>query len=134
MGKGMLKACFENAANATMWSDDLTYVEGFAHSGWGMLVHHAWAVNAEGKAIELTWRDGTDECGFCVDGERKLDEDDEGFDEDDEETWHASASGARAPARSTARTARWRTPSTSVSRSTPRPCGRSSWSARSGAS
>lgn len=88
--RGRLKECFENAAQAALYGCDLTYVEGFAHSGWGMLVHHAWAVNAEGKAIELTWRDGTDECGFCVDGERKLDEDDEGYDEDDQETWHAT--------------------------------------------
>jgi hypothetical protein len=84
---GKLRECFQNAALAAFDSDgELTYVEGFACRS-GLLVHHAWVVNAEGKALEVTWRDGTRECGYCRDGEIELDEDDEGYDEDDESTW-----------------------------------------------
>jgi hypothetical protein len=84
--KGYLRDCFQNAALAALWDDGLTYAEGFAHKG-GMVVHHAWVVNQEGKAIEVTWRDGGRECGFCTDGKVELDEDDPERIEEDEETW-----------------------------------------------
>jgi hypothetical protein len=86
---GLLQECFGNATNAALWSDELTYVEGFAIHGF-LPVHHAWVINAEGKALEVTWRDGGNECGFCWDGERELDQDEDGYDEDDESTWVAT--------------------------------------------
>jgi hypothetical protein len=86
--QGKLKECFTNAGHAALFNDDVTYVEGFATSGWGLAVHHAWVIDNEtGKAIELTWRDGGDDCGFCDDGEQELDDTYEAYDEDDEETW-----------------------------------------------
>jgi hypothetical protein len=35
----------------------------------------------------VTWRDGGTECGFCDDGTAELRDGDEGYDEDDEDTW-----------------------------------------------
>jgi hypothetical protein len=84
--KGYLRDCFQNAALAALWDDNLQYAEGFAHRG-GVLAHHAWAVTPEGKAVEVTWRDGGTECGFCTDGIREVEEGSEGWDESDEETW-----------------------------------------------
>jgi hypothetical protein len=84
---GKLRECFQNAATAALASDgELTYVEGFA-SRSGILIHHAWVINAEGKALEVTWRDGGTECGFCDNGEIELDGDDDDYDEGDESTW-----------------------------------------------
>ena len=88
-GQGFLKDCFENAAKAALWHDELTYVEGFAYHGL-LPVHHAWVITEEGKAVEVTWRDGGNECGFCIDGERHLTEGDEGYDPEDERTWYAT--------------------------------------------
>jgi hypothetical protein len=84
--QGALGECFSNAANAVIEDkiagrEELTYVEGFAHRG-GIVVHHAWVINADGKVLELTWRDGGTECGYCVEGEI-----DQEFDEDDVATW-----------------------------------------------
>jgi hypothetical protein len=87
---GKLKECFRNAALAAYDHDDLTYVEGFAHRKDGVLVaHHAWVINEDGKALEVTWRDGGDECGFCEDGLCDRDVDDPEYDEADESTWIA---------------------------------------------
>lgn len=84
--QGLIGNCFANAANAVIEDklagrDELTYVEGFAHRGT-IVVHHAWVINADGKVLELTWRDGGTECGHCVDGEI-----DPEYDEDDVDTW-----------------------------------------------
>jgi hypothetical protein len=85
---GKLKECFRNAALAAFDNDDLTYVEGFAcREGGVLMAHHAWVINPDGKALEVTWRDGGNECGFCEDGLCDRDEDDPEYDEADENTW-----------------------------------------------
>lgn len=83
-GPGILKNCYENAAQASLWDDEFTYVEGFAsRPPFNMPIHHAWVINAEGKVLEVTWRDGGSDCGHCVDGQREIevDEDDEDYDD-----------------------------------------------------
>lgn len=83
LGPGILKNCFENAAQVSLWDEKYTYVEGFAFRRDGITpVHHAWVVNVEGKALDVTWRDGGTDCGHCVDGERPLDVDEDDEDED----------------------------------------------------
>jgi hypothetical protein len=52
------RGCFRNATIAVSNRPDrgFLYAEGFAqyeHQRW---VHHAWVVDADGKAIEVTWR------------------------------------------------------------------------------
>lgn len=81
LGNGAVRNCFENAALTALDNEELTYVEGFAHRGT-IAVRHAWVINREGRALEVTWRDGGHDCGFCVDGEV-----DQEYDEDDPETW-----------------------------------------------
>lgn len=64
MDKGPCKMCFANATHAALWMAELTYVEGFAYSGI-IPVHHAWVINQAGYALEVTWRDGGNDCGLC---------------------------------------------------------------------
>jgi hypothetical protein len=53
---GKAKACFQNAHELCM-TRDLVYCEGFAASGLGIPIHHAWAVDpATGGVIDPTWR------------------------------------------------------------------------------
>jgi hypothetical protein len=84
---GKLQECFKNAALAA-YDSDLTYVEGFAHRSGGVLMaHHAWVINTDGKVLEVTWRDGGNECGYCEDGTCDRDEDDPEYDQEDDSTW-----------------------------------------------
>lgn len=89
LSHGRLKECFRNAALTAFDQDGLTYVEGFAcRKGGALLAHHAWVTNEHGRALEVTWRDGGHECGYCVDGLRDRDDDDPEYDQDDQSTWH----------------------------------------------
>lgn len=59
---GTPKECFTNAGQMALWEGDLTYVEGFAlRPRLGILIHHAWLMDQEGLAIDVTWTD-TAEC------------------------------------------------------------------------
>lgn len=49
------KACFGNALMLAELSD-LTYVEGYALGPADFPIHHAWAVDADGRLIDVTWR------------------------------------------------------------------------------
>ena len=43
---------------------DLVYVEGFAvRPKLGMLIHHAWLMDEEGCAVDVTWK-GTGDCHY----------------------------------------------------------------------
>jgi hypothetical protein len=53
---GVPKRCFLNAALLVAGSEGLRYVEGYAVSdGVGLPIHHAWAVDAEGRVVDPTW-------------------------------------------------------------------------------
>lgn len=72
---GVMKECFKNATDFIFdqSADELyRYCEGYAiRPSLGMLIHHAWVVDAEGHAYDLTWRDST-EClyyGVVIDSE-----------------------------------------------------------------
>lgn len=60
---GAAKECFSNAGQMALWDDDLTYCEGFAvRPKLGMLIHHGWLMDSDGRAIDVTWR----ETGDCL--------------------------------------------------------------------
>jgi hypothetical protein len=62
---GRMKECYRNASLLVMSRPDLTYAEGFATSAktGDLAFMHAWAVDAEGKVYDATWRDGTSYFG-----------------------------------------------------------------------
>lgn len=56
------KACFRNAFTLATGSHSLLYGEGFAlrplgSGGPHVWVHHAWVIDPDGRAIDVTWRD-----------------------------------------------------------------------------
>lgn len=56
-----MKKCFENAMRLVKRSNGkLRYAEGYATSKLGLLIHHAWAVDADDRVIDPTWRDPAD--------------------------------------------------------------------------
>ena len=55
---GTPKECFSNAGQHALFSEDLTYCEGFAmRSDLAIPIHHAWVVDSEGRVIDTTWND-----------------------------------------------------------------------------
>jgi hypothetical protein len=48
------KQCFMNAARVAELFR-LTYIEGFAMSSDGRVLHHAWCADRKGNAIDATW-------------------------------------------------------------------------------
>ena len=62
---GKAKECFGNAFGVAMNHRELTYAEGFAYTPGLLSVPHAWVVDKQGQVIDVTWRDGGRECGFC---------------------------------------------------------------------
>lgn len=68
MEYGETRNCFGNAFGAAFSTDGegaLTYCEGYAYTPGLIACHHAWVVNECGEVIDVTWRDGGTECGFC---------------------------------------------------------------------
>jgi len=56
--KGPPRACFHNAIKLVKRSrGKLRYVEGYARSTLGMLIHHGWAIDADYRVIDVTWSD-----------------------------------------------------------------------------
>ena len=61
---GTPKECFTNAGEMALWDDDLTYVEGFAvRPKLGILIHHAWLMDQDGCAVDVTW-ENTEDCHY----------------------------------------------------------------------
>lgn len=60
---GKMHRCYENTTKAVMLDDSLTYVEGYV-SVHGVPVHHAWAVDAEGKVRDYTIESGKGIKGY----------------------------------------------------------------------
>lgn len=54
--RGPLKACFQNAFEASQHRPDLTYCEGFAMiAEFPLAFHHAWVIDPSGALGEPTW-------------------------------------------------------------------------------
>jgi hypothetical protein len=70
---GTPKECFTNAGQlALMGITDLTYVEGYAvRPKLSILIHHAWLMDTDGRAVDVTWTDTADCLYFGVPVERK---------------------------------------------------------------
>lgn len=71
--QGQVRRCFQNAQNLVFRSElkrsGLTYVEGYACSGtlsFWLPVHHAWAVDEEGRVVDPTWPDPEASAYFGV--------------------------------------------------------------------
>lgn len=61
--RGKLGQCYVNSARASLYSG-LWYCEGYAVPGnCGIPLAHAWLCDEQGRAIDPTWRDGTDYFG-----------------------------------------------------------------------
>lgn len=85
---GYSKECYGNATNAVLDLDPerYRYCEGFADGGM-VPCKHAWIVDLEDrKAIDVTWRDGGKECGFCLGTGVTVDDDADSDTYMDEET------------------------------------------------
>ena len=52
---GLPNNCFSNTLHLCIADPSLTYVEGYA--GAIIPIHHAWALDAEGRVIDTTWDD-----------------------------------------------------------------------------
>lgn len=53
--RGKAKACFENSINLVVRKRDLRYVEGYVmHNVIPIPIHHAWAVDADNRVIDVT--------------------------------------------------------------------------------
>jgi hypothetical protein len=54
------RACFENSQKLVLKSGTgrtWSYVEGFALSALGVVVHHGWCGDEQGRAIDATWKE-----------------------------------------------------------------------------
>jgi hypothetical protein len=68
---GNSNECYNNALVLALNEPSLIYVEGFAAGPGGLRIHHAWATDGTGRAIDNTW-DAPDvvyvgvpfKCGF----------------------------------------------------------------------
>jgi hypothetical protein len=56
--RGEMKQCFENAFKvaAAQWTKRWKYAEGFAIGASGIIIHHAWALDEQERAVEVTWK------------------------------------------------------------------------------
>lgn len=67
--QGPKKECFSNATHLVLGTNETRgqtyrYCEGYAfRKGFGFLIHHAWAVDNDGNAIDITW-DNPEECEY----------------------------------------------------------------------
>lgn len=55
---GRMKMCFSNAARASWQRDTLAYCEGYAVGRGSIPCLHAWVSPGDGRAWDVTWRDG----------------------------------------------------------------------------
>lgn len=57
-GLGTPKECFKNAGERALENEDLLYCEGLAASaGLSLMLPHAWLVDKQGRAVEVTWKE-----------------------------------------------------------------------------
>lgn len=60
--KGQMGKCFMNAYHLAESDNRFTYVEGFALiPNVGVPILHAWCVDADDNAFDVTWKDGSTE-------------------------------------------------------------------------
>lgn len=57
-----MKECFKNSFHVSL-EHGIDYCEGFADAGFGILIHHAWNVDQDGKVIDSTW-DNPEDCQY----------------------------------------------------------------------
>lgn len=55
VGAGNADECYNNALVLALNDSSLIYVEGFAVRADSFRIHHAWATDGSGRAIENTW-------------------------------------------------------------------------------
>jgi hypothetical protein len=56
VGAGDADECYNNALVLALNDPSLIYVEGFAAGPGGLRIHHAWATDGNGRAIDNTWK------------------------------------------------------------------------------
>jgi hypothetical protein len=65
---GTAKECFANAFRLVAYAQEerFLYCEGYAYTPGLIACEHAWVITQEGKVVDPTWRDGGNECAFCL--------------------------------------------------------------------
>lgn len=76
---GESKMCYHNALMTVQWEGErYRYCEGIAYTPGSIPMEHAWVLDTEdGKVFDVTWRDGGNECGFCLGLGTRFDDDEE---------------------------------------------------------
>jgi hypothetical protein len=63
--RGTPKLCFMNAGNLAIANPEMTYVEGYVRLMGSIPIEHAWCIDATGRIIDPTLRNGKDvDCYF----------------------------------------------------------------------
>jgi hypothetical protein len=66
LARGLPRQCYLNASRLALRSSRFTYVEGCAIGcSLGIPVEHAWCIDAEGRVVDPTWKDGHDYFGVA---------------------------------------------------------------------